>query len=102
MACFFSKKEAGISDLSSPANDGSASSEPSSLLRAGLNLRPASRLGFELAKGCCEMASDRDATRPFARLPNLDLAFIYRTAGESEGEQIMLALLSNNAPLQSE
>jgi hypothetical protein len=38
------------------------------------------------------MASGYDETRAFARLPNLDIAFIHHTGEEGEGEQIMLAL----------
>jgi len=38
------------------------------------------------------VASSYDETRAFARLPNLDIAFIHRTGEEGEGEQIMLAL----------
>jgi hypothetical protein len=38
------------------------------------------------------MASGYDETRAFARLPDLDIAFIHRTGEEGEGEQIMLAL----------
>jgi hypothetical protein len=40
------------------------------------------------------MASGRDETRVFARLPNLDIAFVHRAGGNGEGEQVMLALRS--------
>ncbi|MBV1798670.1 hypothetical protein [Siccirubricoccus sp. G192] len=38
------------------------------------------------------MASgERNETRAFARLPNLDIAIIHRGAQDHEGEQIMIA-----------
>ena len=45
------------------------------------------------------MASGRDETRVFARLPNLDIAFLHRAGGEGEGEQFILALRAVPSPV---